>query len=126
MFGYVQVEKDKNDKEPKEYYCVICGALISESGALIQINGSHNHSFVNPAGVRCNFTTFVHCENVLVHEDLYIEHSWFPGYGWRFLLCRRCYQHLGWKWDPVGEGGKPDGFFGLLINSVQSAPTGMG
>lgn len=118
MIGYVKFQKD--DKDRKTYYCAQCGAFIADSGAIVRINGAEDHSFVNPAGVQCNFTTFAHCDNVTVHEDLYLEHSWFPGYGWRFVLCSICLQHLGWKYDAVRDGVRPRGFFGILIWSVDS------
>ena len=120
MIGYVKTAEDKDKKRRKHYVCANCGALITESGALFKINGSDEHSYTNPAGVRCNFMTVLECENVLVHEDLYTEHSWFPAYGWRFLLCQVCLLHLGWKWDAVEANAAPDGFFGVLLDSVKT------
>jgi cereblon len=89
---------------------------------MVRINGAENHSFLNPAGVRCNFTTFANCENVLVHDRLHTEHSWFPGYGWRFLLCSACSQHLGWKYDAVRPATRPRAFFGVLFDAVRVDP----
>lgn len=118
MIGYVKSSRNDDDKQRKNYFCVRCGTLITNSAALVNIIGSRDHSYVNPAGIRCNFTTFIECENVLVDEQLYLEHSWFNGYGWRFLMCTNCMLHLGWKFDSVGKGVAPEGFFGVLIGSV--------
>lgn len=118
MIGYVKFMAD--DKNRKAYHCAYCGAYIAESGAILTIQGAESHSFVNPAGVLCNFTTFSDCENVMVHKALYLEHSWFPGYGWRFVLCAKCHQHLGWKYDAVQKGVRPRSFFGILVESVDS------
>ena len=117
MIGYVKSTSNGNE-DRKSYHCAHCGIFIAHGASLTAVNGAREHSYVNPAGVRCNFMTFSHCDNVLVHEDLYLEHSWFSGYGWRFLVCQGCFQHLGWKYDPVRENGRPDGFFGVLIESV--------
>jgi hypothetical protein len=119
MIAYVKSQGD-DGKKHREYRCARCGVYLTESGALLNINGATEHSYINPAGIRCNFMTFLHCENVLVHEDLYIEHSWFPRYGWRFLMCQGCFLHLGWKYDSVEDGTDPEGFFGMLIHSLKS------
>jgi hypothetical protein len=120
MIGYVKLQSDSDKKEPKVYHCLQCGAVITHSDALIPLNGAQNHSFTNPAGVRCNFMTFSHCDNVLVHEELFLRHSWFPGYGWRFLVCSRCLQHLGWKYDAVITGAGPETFYGVLIDAIET------
>ena len=119
MLGYVRFKKD-DDKNRKTYHCSRCGVFIADSGAMIRIQGAEDHSFVNPAGVQCNFSTFGHCENVTVDNDLYLQHSWFTGYGWRFVVCRVCLQHLGWKYDAVKKDVKPRGFFGILVETVDS------
>jgi hypothetical protein len=117
VLGYVKTEHD--DKDKTAYHCAWCGIFISHYGALVRLNGSDQHSFVNPAGVRCNFRTFQACENVIVQEALYLEHSWFPGYGWRFLVCGNCFHHLGWKYDLVKKTSGLREFFGVLIEAVE-------
>lgn len=119
MIGYVKTTSP-DDKKRSAYHCSVCGAFITDSGAFININGANRHSFMNPAGIRCNFMTFVGCENALEHPDLYEEHSWFPGYGWRFLNCAKCFQHLGWKYDAVTGKVHPTNFFGILLDAVES------
>lgn len=118
MLAYVKSSRDDGSTQ-RNYLCVRCGMFITESDALVRINDASEHAFVNPAGVRCHFMTFGHCENVLVDRELYLEHSWFPGYGWRFLVCRGCYQHLGWKYDAVTDAADLEGFFGVLLRSVR-------
>lgn len=118
MLAYVKTSRD--DARHRRYHCAHCGALIAESGALLAVNQATEHAYVNPAGIRCHFMTFSECDNVLVDQELYLEHSWFSGYGWRFLVCRVCYQHLGWKYDAVNDTVTPDGFFGVLVRSVRA------
>ena len=119
MLGYVRFKKD-DDKDRKTYHCTRCGAFITDSEAMIGIQGAEDHSFVNPAGVQCNFSTFIQCKNVMVDSDLYLQHSWFDGYGWRFIMCAVCLQHLGWKYDAVKKGVSPKSFFGILVETVDS------
>lgn len=57
-------------------------------------------------------------ENALEGQDLYLEHSWFEGYGWRFMVCAHCALHLGWIYEAVSGNVSPDQFAGLLISSV--------
>jgi hypothetical protein len=121
MLAYLK-SADDDRKHRKDYHCASCGVFITQSGTLFSINGSWEHSYTNPAGVRCNFMTFLSSENVLVSADLYEEHSWFPGYGWRFLLCAACQRHLGWQYDALGTDTSPNIFFGILTDSVTSEP----
>jgi hypothetical protein len=119
MFLYVKITTDK-DKNSTAYHCASCGAFITDSASWLTLNGSVKHSFVNPARVRCDFMTFIDCDNIQEHDELFMEHSWFPGYGWRFITCRICFQHLGWKYDAVTDEANPSEFFGVLISSVKT------
>jgi len=124
MIAFVKLGRDNVGNDPRKYYCSKCGALVATSAELAKLNGADQHSFINPAGILCNFMTFSHCENVVVHEDLFFEHSWFVGYGWRFLLCCTCFQHLGWKYDALRSTMSPESFFGVLVNVVETCPAG--
>jgi len=120
MIAFVRLPGDRDQKDRETYHCSRCGTFITDSGAVLSLNGSERHSFVNPAGVLCKFTTFGHCDNVVQHQELFVEHSWFIGYGWRFLVCAVCYQHLGWKYDAVRRDLRPRAFFGLLNEAVEA------
>jgi hypothetical protein len=118
MFLHVKIKTDDKDKDLRAYHCANCGAYITNSAALIKINGAGEHSFVNPAGIQCNFRTFVECSNILISDELFLQHTWFPGYAWRFLVCGACSRHLGWKYDSAKKGAVPEGFFGVLVTAV--------
>ncbi|HMK35605.1 MAG TPA: cereblon family protein [Desulfomonilaceae bacterium] len=111
----------KEDQPGTIYRCAVCGAAITHSNAIIKIYGTDEHSFVNPSGIRCDFRTFQFCENVLIHNELFLEHSWFGGYGWRFLNCAVCLQHLGWKYDAVHKKTGPASFYGVLVQAVEAS-----
>jgi hypothetical protein len=119
MIGYVKI-REPDESQSDAYHCSECGAFITHAGALLRINGAEHHSFVNPVGIHCNFITFADCNNVVAHEDLFVRHSWFPGYGWRFLTCRVCSQHLGWKYDALAGSKLPARFFGVLSEAVET------
>jgi len=124
MILYTKIQQNQDPRSGRAYVCAACGTVITYSDAMIRINGMQVHSFLNPAGLRCNFKTFNFCEHVLVHEQLYLEHSWFPGYGWRFLICSGCHQHLGWKYDAVDAAKHPEEFFGVMLDAVQEQAGG--
>ncbi|MGC8907381.1 MAG: cereblon family protein [Desulfomonilaceae bacterium] len=118
MLSYVKFTKNSQGKDFKRYYCLQCGAFLATSLDQSPQKGTIRHSYVNPAGIRCDFLTFSRCDNVIAHQERYKEHSWFEGYTWRFLLCARCLGHLGWQYDPLETTGKQESFFGLLLNAV--------
>ncbi|MEW6349018.1 MAG: cereblon family protein [Thermodesulfobacteriota bacterium] len=119
MLAFVRTPKNQ---DPTHFHCVRCGTLIADSNSLVSLNGSAEHAFVNPAGIRCVFKTFQQCEHVLADPTLHPEHSWFVGYGWRILVCRVCYAHLGWQYDALEGAATLPGFFGLLSHAVRSEP----
>jgi len=120
MIAYVKFRQGDKHNKRRDYHCARCGSFITHSGAAIRLNGSEEHSFINPAGILCNFITFEYCENVIVHTELYTQHSWFPGYGWRFLICGACNLHLGWKYDVLTKRRRPPNFYGVLIEVLES------
>ena len=45
--------------------------------------------------------------------------SWFPGFAWSILLCKRCEgRHLGWKFTPTGDGVP---FYALIVEAAKEA-----
>lgn len=44
--------------------------------------------------------------------------SWFPGYAWSVLVCKRCEgTHIGWKFTPTGTTGG-QAFYALIVESI--------
>jgi hypothetical protein len=124
MLAHIKIKTDDKKKASKAYHCVSCGTYITNSAATVEINGSEDHSFVNPVGIQCNFHTFIECENIRISDEIFLQHSWFPGYGWRFLVCGACSLHLGWKYDAMAGNVRPKSFFGVLISSVEEQEQG--
>jgi len=121
MISYVKLSRNHTGKNLNNYYCLRCGTILATSQEEFLKKGTVRHSYINPAGIRCEFMTFSRCENVIVDEGRYAEHSWFEGYTWRFVFCANCLCHLGWQYDPLDGAEQEMSFFGLLLNAVSFA-----
>lgn len=121
MLSYVSINNAFKSKDFKKYYCIKCGSWLSTSKDELPRKGKVRHSYINPAGIRCDFITFSRCDNVIADNQRYEEHSWFEGYSWRFLLCANCFCHLGWQYDALDDSQQDAIFFGLLLNAVSFA-----
>ena len=104
----------------KVYQCMTCGGLITHSDQLLTIRGSNRHLFVNPAGMECDFHTFSYCPGAIAIGEDTEAHTWFPGFSWRFALCRQCGQHIGWYYEAVTKSHRPLGFWGILLSHTIS------
>jgi hypothetical protein len=102
----------------KAYHCTGCNALVTSSDRFLAMGGTHRHFFVNPAGMECDFYTFASCPGATAEAAATIEHTWFPGYQWRFAFCRNCGEHLGWNYGAVSAHARPAEFWGILIPHV--------
>ncbi len=100
------------------YRCVVCSATIAYARSALEVDATSRHSRVNPAGVLCEFLTFHSCINTIAQKALFREHSWFTGYGWRFLHCSQCLTHIGWRYDAFAAQNPPFTFFGVLAAGV--------
>jgi len=117
MFFYVRIAGEKSDST-RQYVCRNCGLRITGSKSIIHVDGEYNHTRVNPLGRICSFMTVVRCENVIIDELLYLEHSWFTGYGWKFIVCCNCLLHLRWRYESIKTEMNPGNFYGILSESV--------
>lgn len=105
----------------KAYRCASCQSLIASSDNLAAVFGSSTHSFANPAGVRCDFFSFLFCPGAVGVGPPTEADSWFPGYLWSFALCRHCGEHVGWRYQAALEAARPMIFWGILISAVRPA-----
>jgi hypothetical protein len=88
-------------------------------------------TYINPAFVVCQIVRISQRPaNVVALGNPNLNFSWFPGYGWRGLICDQCNVHLGWDFTPVGASTMSASsagaavavhFWGLLLNSVEYA-----
>jgi hypothetical protein len=97
--------------------CVRCAALITRSQHRIAMHGSHEHRFLNPAGLLFHIGCFSQAIGCTVVGPASDEYPWFPGFSWRSAWCGHCQEQLGWQF----RGAEPPGFFGLILNRLRQA-----
>ena len=94
--------------------CARCQNPVARPRDAIEVNGAHSHAFVNPAGmlfrVRC-FSAAPGVEGVGEESDVW---TWCPGFFWQAAGCRRCFEHLGWRYR---NGAST--FFGLIADRLR-------
>lgn len=81
--------------------------------------------FINPAGT--SFRVLTVSESSMlpplsIQGSPCPDASWFNGYGWSFLQCKGCEQHIGWRYDWVGtmQDGESAGGSGLSRAALDS------
>ena len=109
-----RVDEDIDQQEQQTsdgiLYCANCLTPVTDEAQIIDILGSHSHTFTNPAGFVYTVGCFKSAEGCTMHGQRTSEHSWFPGYQWRLALCLHCQQHLGWLFN------NGDSFFSISEN----------
>jgi hypothetical protein len=93
--------------------CVQCGSKIARCNDRVQVNGKHEHSFINPAGVIYRIGCFTASPGALEVGQASSEFAWFRGYEWRCLCCAVCYVHLGWTFTQAAAR-----FCGLILDRL--------
>ena len=107
-------ETDIQEKEDKQLYCFICGTAITRTSERISRQGSHEHTFANPAGYVFHIGCFRNAPGCSRAGEFTEMFSWFEGFSWRYALCGSCKIHLGWAYQDA-EGNQ---FYGLILNRL--------
>jgi cereblon len=98
------------------FLCKVCEAPIALEDDLIRPREGAAHGlFVNPHGVLHEVVTVRRAQGVDLVSEPTTEASWFPPYAWEIGVCRRCDNHLGWRFSaslPLPE------FWGLRMAAV--------
>ncbi len=106
---------DMEEAEDKNFiYCAACSNTITKTEHKIEVNGSHDHSFVNPHNFRFHIGCFAQALGCDISGDPQAADSWFMGFVWRLASCAQCHNHLGWYFS---RGS--DFFYGLILNRIQ-------
>lgn len=98
-------------------FCRRCGNHITGEESRMTVDGSHRHTFFNPAGIFFELACFRSAPGCFVHGEASGLFSWFAGYQWRIALCGRCAAHLGWRFENLEEI-----FFCLIIPHLTDVP----
>ena len=89
--------------------CAHCLAVITASSHRIEVNGHHEHTCKNPAGMVFQIVLFqqAQCQQSGEPAEAY---TWFPGFSWQVAYCHQCGVHLGWLYSAA----QSPGFYGLI------------
>ncbi len=98
-------------------YCATCGHLVTRGRWRIHMNGEHQHTVFNPAGILFRLLCFKEAPGVTAIGDPTSDFTWFRGYDWQVGLCAGCEAHLGWQFAGDQE---PPVFFGLIKPRLSS------
>jgi hypothetical protein len=108
-----RLRADTGSKKKKALICKFCGHEITSRAESFAMNGSHTHTFINPAGISYRIGCFKTAKGCVVAGESTTEYTWFPGHAWRYAVCGQCVAHLGWYYSAGGRG-----FFGLILENL--------
>jgi len=96
--------------------CAFCRRPVTSAASRIAVGGAHEHSCVNPHGLRFRIGCFAEaaCRPVGERSDYW---TWFPGFTWQIELCPGCREHLGWVFRSSGAV-----FHGLVLDRLVELP----
>jgi hypothetical protein len=107
--------KDKTSSKDEEYIlCRQCHWVITSPTERIEVQGSHQHTFANPAGIIYQIGCFRSANGCGHVGSAKEEWSWFKGFSWRIAVCGKCLEHLGWRFESSGN----ESFHGLILNRL--------
>ncbi len=89
-------QQETQEEDNKKLFCVYCKNHITCLNEAISIEGSHTHTFSNPAGYIYTINCYRTALGCLVVGDSSSEFSWFKNHEWQLVSCNACHEHLGW------------------------------
>ena len=101
----------RDDEGGKVLACAHCLHEVTAATQRVSVGGSHDHSHVNPEGVRFHIGCFARAVGCVAVGPTSTYWSWFPGYTWQVELCGQCRVQLGWRFR-----GSDDLFHGLILD----------
>lgn len=90
-------ESDVLDDRQRWVVCAACRARLAEERARIAVNGAHEHTFMNPTGLRFVVVCFAAAPGCVAEGERSTVWTWFPGSAWQIELCGACGAHVGWS-----------------------------
>ena len=86
-------------KDERPICCAHCRQSITSRRYRLEIDGTHQHTFFNPAGLVFEISCFSEASGCMESGPSSQEFSWFKGFCWRYSLCSGCFSHLGWLFE---------------------------
>ena len=94
--------------------CIVCEHRISERAYRVEMQGAHEHRFVNPAGYAYVIGCFAAAPGCVHTGPTETAFSWFPGWAWQVAACAKCRAHVGWIYRLAGQQ-----FHGLILDRLR-------
>ena len=111
------VNENEPLNKPKRFRCKNCQNPVAFEVDVIQIGDIPSDTAqVNPHGFIHEVITVKHVQNTLLYGNPVPADSWFPGFCWRYLLCKECMEFLGWSYNRPNELSMT--FAGLSKDSI--------
>jgi hypothetical protein len=102
-------------REPeRRVCCAACSHTVTRPQARIEVEGAHQHRFLNPMGIPYEIACYAEAPGCFEVGEATEEHTWFPGHAWRVALCGSCQIHLGWGFRSRDGGA----FFALIAERL--------
>ncbi len=103
-------KSDVKEKFKRDIFCKLCLNKITSHSEEIFIDGSFSFEFINPHNIRFTIGCFANTSGCIIQGVPTDIATWFPGYTWSLVACRKCSEHLGWYFQKVS-----DSFYGLIL-----------
>ena len=114
---YSSIEDEVKEETVDEKWHIICAECsqgITGDSERFEVNGAHEHTFINPSGIIFQIGCFARVFETKISGSATEQWCWFKGYSWRIVSCASCSTHLGWVYMAHGEIR----FFGLILNRL--------
>lgn len=98
--------------------CLHCDEIITTPDKVISMSKEGIQSnYVNPGGHVFETLTVSDASNFQLYGHPSKMFSWFPGYAWTIIQCKKCSNHLGWRF--TSNTLNPKCFYGLAKSSFK-------
>lgn len=89
-------DHDDERAASRQVRCARCDHEITSEDASIEVDGRHQHYFVNPHGFDFHVACFGDAPGAVPAGQTSSEFPWFSGMTWQLDCCRGCAAHIGW------------------------------
>ena len=109
-----KAEEEEKEKEEKYILCGRCENKITLPAYRVDVNGSFEHTFLNPGAQVYRIGCFQIADGCISLGVPTAEWTWFQGFEWQVTICGRCFFHLGWFYRAMEE----QSFYGLILDEL--------
>lgn len=107
-------DAESSSEEETWVRCAACGARLAPERARLEVNGAHEHEFMNPSGLRFVVACFAIAPGCMPQGQRSTVWTWFPGRAWQIALCKGCGGHVGWSF----HADDAPAFHGLVSDRI--------